>query len=241
MKPDPHNSASPSQDDPNAIAVDTERLNNTHRAYREIRRRIMDGVMPPGAQFLEQELAELLGMSRTPVREALIRLQDDRLVEVKPRHGARVLGVSAEDLSDVYEISADLEASAVRRVTRTGLKADVLARLIAALEHMDRATVASDFIDWVHWDNEFHSTLVAAAGNQRLSDIFNSLMAQVYRARHSSQMHRSIPAVSNQEHRALMAAMTAGDADLAHKLMYEHRMRVRHELATHLRAAARST
>ena len=89
-----------------------DRLPQTQRAYREIRRRILDNDMPPNAQYLEQELADALGMSRTPVREALIRLSDERLVEVRPRHGARVLPVSVDDMREIYELMTELEALA---------------------------------------------------------------------------------------------------------------------------------
>lgn len=244
MKPDPQKASAPLAPDTLGSRVlvsgEADRLNNTHRAYREIRERILSGVMEAGSQYLEQELAEILGMSRTPVREALIRLQDERLVEVKPRHGARILGVSAEDLADIYEITSDLEASAVRRVARNGILPEALTVMQAALAKMDEAAAARNIVDWVHWDNEFHQTLVDAARNRRLSEIFSGLMAQVYRARQSTLSHRSVPIASNKEHLAILDAVRAGDSDLAHKLMYDHRMRSRTELVAYLKQTARA-
>ena len=74
------------------------RLLNADRAYAEVKRRILDNEMPAGYQILEQELAEMLDMSRTPVREAMIRLAEEGMVEIRPRHGLRVLPLSASDM-----------------------------------------------------------------------------------------------------------------------------------------------
>ncbi|MEO6363940.1 MAG: GntR family transcriptional regulator, partial [Caldimonas sp.] len=82
------------------------------QAYQQIRRRILDNVWPPGYQTLEQAVALALGMSRTPVREAMLRLQNEGLVEVVPRHGMRVLPVSPTDMREIYEILAALECMA---------------------------------------------------------------------------------------------------------------------------------
>jgi DNA-binding transcriptional MocR family regulator len=81
-------------------------------AYKEMHRRILDNVWAPGHQALEQEIALQLGMSRTPVREALIRLANEGLVEVIPRRGMRVLPVSPTDMKEIYEILGALESAA---------------------------------------------------------------------------------------------------------------------------------
>src|SRR5690606_26297255 len=107
-------------DEPSDGAV-VHRMSQAQRAYRELRRRILHNEMPPNAQYLEQELADSLGMSRTPVREALIRLSDERLVEIRPRHGARILPVSVDDMREIYEMMTELEAFAVRKLARRGL------------------------------------------------------------------------------------------------------------------------
>ena len=82
-------------------------------AYRLMRSMILDNKWAPGHRALEQALAQELGMSRTPVREALIRLQKEGLVEVMPRHGMRVLPVSPDDMRDIYELLTAIEATAV--------------------------------------------------------------------------------------------------------------------------------
>src|ERR1044071_5104736 len=77
--------------------------------YEALRRRILDNVWPPGHQALEQAIALELGVSRTPVREALIRLEREGLVQVIPRHGMRVLPMSAADMREIYEVLSALE------------------------------------------------------------------------------------------------------------------------------------
>ena len=94
------------------------RLSLVDAAYEQIRRRILDNVWPPGHRALEQEVALALGMSRTPVREALMRLQNEGLVEVIPRHGMRVLPVSPTDMREIYQILTALECMAAELLAR---------------------------------------------------------------------------------------------------------------------------
>ena len=91
------------------------------RAYEEIRRRILDNYYAPAHQVLELELAADLGMSRTPVREALVRLQNERFVQLIPRHGMRVVPLSVQDLREVYEVLTALELTAIERLARSEL------------------------------------------------------------------------------------------------------------------------
>ena len=161
----------------------SDRDNNTLRAYREMRRRVLDGEMAPGTQYLEQELAEMLGMSRTPVREALIRLADERLVEVRPRHGARVLNVSIDDVGEIYELLAELEAAAARRLALRGASAEVLAKLDAAERQMTSELKAGNRLGWFDGDRRFHAALVEAGGNKRLATIVRGLTDQSHWAR----------------------------------------------------------
>jgi DNA-binding GntR family transcriptional regulator len=94
------------------------RVFSADRAYTEVRRRIIENEMPAGSVVLEQDLAQELGMSRTPVREAMIHLAKEGLVEVRPRHGFRVLPISAKDMVDIYEILTALESTAAATLAR---------------------------------------------------------------------------------------------------------------------------
>ncbi|MGL6180774.1 MAG: GntR family transcriptional regulator, partial [Aestuariivirga sp.] len=91
---------------------DAERLSSAERAYRALKDLILGNQLPAGSQLLEQEAAQRLGMSRTPVREAMIRLEQDGVVEIRPRHGMRVLPVSSRDMREIYEVLTALESAA---------------------------------------------------------------------------------------------------------------------------------
>lgn len=202
-----------------------ERDNNTLRAYREMRRRVLEGEMPPGRQYLEQELAQMLGMSRTPVREALIRLADERLVEVRPRHGVRVLPLSIEDIGEIYELLATLEALAAHRLATSGATAEQLSVLTAADDRMTAAVGAGDRTNWFAADRTFHSTIVMVSGSARLQETVQGLYAQSNWARLQTIPRYTITPQSCDDHAAIIAAIAAGDARSARVHMYEHRLR----------------
>jgi DNA-binding GntR family transcriptional regulator len=202
-----------------------DRLPQTQRAYREIRRRILDNDMPPNAQYLEQELADTLGMSRTPVREALIRLSEERLVEVRPRHGARVLPVSVDDMREIYELLTELEALAARIVAERGLSRQELNRLERVIADMNAALDRDDLLGWASSDEVFHTLLVDLAGNSRMSQVVATFRDQAYRARMQTLKLRPKPVESNRDHAALIEAIRKRDADHAASIHRRHRQK----------------
>ena len=208
----------------------SERSNNTLRAYREIRRRILDNEMQAGSQYLEQELAELLDMSRTPVREALIRLAEDRLVEVRPRHGVRILPLSAEDVRDIYELITELGVYAVRRIAERGLRDEDHAALAEAIRAMDDALAARDYRGWVDADRAFHDRLLSSAGNARLRDIGRTLADQSQQARMQALKTTPPTAATHLAHSALLDALRRQDVDEAQALKRQHCAAFAHEL-----------
>lgn len=209
-------------------AADTEtaeRPSNTERAYRELRRRIIENEMPAGHQALEQELADALGMSRTPVREAMIRLANEGLAEIRPRHGMRVLPISAEDMAEIYEVLTALESTAAAAVARRGLSEAELAVLTQAVADMDAALAADDLRRWAEADERFHKQLVAASGNARLQSIVQMYWDQAHRVRLLTLQLRPRPVRSNEDHAAVVDAIIAGDAERAREIHREHRLK----------------
>src|SRR3954469_6790368 len=89
---------------------------STEIAYLQIKQKILDNEYQPGSQVLEQDIAAALGLSRTPVREALVRLQQDGLLEIVPRHGVRISVLSPADMREIYEVLTTLEPAAVELV-----------------------------------------------------------------------------------------------------------------------------
>lgn len=194
-----------------------------NRAYNEIKRRILDNEIPSNSILLEQELAELLKMSRTPVREALIRLSNEGMIEVRPRHGMRVLPLSAQDMSEIYDILTALEAKAAEIVATNGLDKEQLQELHHAVDSMDLALKGDDLAAWGNADEQFHRLLVEYSNNQRLINIVNTFWDQSHRARMLTLHLRPKPTKSNEDHRAVLNAIENRDHEIARNKHREHR------------------
>lgn len=199
-------------------------------AYQEIRRRILDNVWSPGFQALEQEIALQLGMSRTPVHEALMRLAKEGLVEVAPRRGMRVLPVSPTDMKEIYEVLTALESMAAELLAARGPTDAELQPLIEATEAMERALQVDDLDAWARADESFHEKLVLMAGNRLLRESVMSYWDRAHRARMFTLRLRPKPVNSTQEHMALVARLRQGDAAGAAAVNRGHRERASREL-----------
>lgn len=199
-------------------------------AYRAIRSRILDNVYPPGLQVLEQALATELGISRTPVREALIRLQKEGLVEVIPRHGMRVLTVSPTDMKEIYEILTALEGMAAELVARRKLPEGELAPLERASRDMSKALRADDLDAWADADERFHRHLIDLSGNRLLAQAVLNFWDRAHRVRRLTLRLRPRPLNSTKEHAALVERIRAGDPRGANEVNRAHRERASREL-----------
>ena len=195
----------------------------TQRATDALRALIFSGELPPGSDHLEAELAERLGLSRTPVREALTKLEGQGLVSIRPRRGARIVGLSPEDMDDIYMVLTALEAAAAGRAAERNLSEEELAPLQEAIDAMDAALAREDLVAWAAADDAFHGALVAASGNARMEEAAQLYADQVRRARMITLRLRPLPTRSNNDHRAVLAAIEAGDARAASGLHERHR------------------
>ncbi len=199
-------------------------------AYDQIRRRILDNVWPPGHRALEQEVALELGMSRTPVREALLQLQNEGLVEVIPRHGVRVLPVSPTDMREIYEILTALECMAAELLARKKPDDADLQPLVDATDAMDAALKAEDLDAWARADERFHAQLLELAGNRQLQATVLNYWDRAHRARMFSLRLRPAPVDSTREHMQLVDRLRAGDPEGAARVNRAHRERANREL-----------
>ncbi|GAA4338408.1 GntR family transcriptional regulator [Pigmentiphaga soli] len=200
------------------------------QAYKAMRQRILDNVWQPGFQALEQELALQLGMSRTPVREAVIRLQNEGLVEVIPRRGVRVLPVSSQDMEEIYAILTALECLAAETVARRKPSSQELKPLRDATTRMEKALARNDLEAWARADEDFHYALVSLSGNRHLLSAVMGYRDRVYRARMFTLRLRPPPVHSTREHLALVQRLADGDAVGAARVNREHRQRASREL-----------
>ncbi len=201
------------------------RLSSAERAYRALKKLILGNELPAGSQLLEQEAAQRLGMSRTPVREAMIRLEKDGMVEVRPRHGMRVLPVSPDDMREIYQVLTALESAAAEIVARRGATPAEIAGLRAAVADMEAALVGDDLEGWADADKRFHRLLVALTGNERLQQMVSQLDEQAHRARVVTLRLRPKPVNSVRDHARLVAAIARRDAESARRIHHDHRTR----------------
>ena len=208
----------------------TAGLSLVDAAYAQIRQRILDNAWPPGHRALEQEVALALGMSRTPVREAMMRLQNDGLVEVIPRHGMRVLPVSPNDMREIYQILTALECMAAELLAQRKPSNAELKPLVDATKEMDQALKADDLDGWAAADERFHAHLVELAGNRQLQATVLNYWDRAHRARMFTLRLRPKPVNSTKEHMAMVERLRAGDAAGAAAVTRAHRERANREL-----------
>jgi DNA-binding GntR family transcriptional regulator len=200
------------------------------QAHEVMRRKILDNQWSPGFQALEQEVALSLGMSRTPVREALIRLQQEGFVAVIPRRGFRVLPVSPTDMKEIYEILTALECMAVELVARRKPSQAELKPLVSATREMTAALSRDDLEKWALADETFHHALVKLSGNKLLLEAAMGFWDRAHRARMFTLRLRPKPTNSTKEHMSLVAKMAEGDVPGAVEVNRFHRERASREL-----------
>ena len=169
-------------------------------------------------------------MSRTPLREALVRLQNEHFIQLIPRHGMRVVPLSLEDLRDTYEVLTALELTAIERLVRSSPDKRTLAPLDRALDEMDAALKQRDRDAWVKADERFHRTLIDLCGNTRLSAMAYTLWDHGHRARMTTVRLRPTLGASNKEHREVVEAIKRGDWREARALHTKHRLRTSQEI-----------
>ncbi len=199
-------------------------------AYSRLKREILADRFRPGFQAFEPEIADMLQMSRTPVREALIRLESDGLIELVPRRGVRVLPVSPGDMKDIYQLLTLLEPEAAAEVAQRGVSADEMASLEQCCTAMQAALEQDDLEGWAEADDQFHRELLAMSSNRRMVEYLNILFDQAHRARMITVRLRDRPVASTKDHRDILDAIVAGDADKARQVFREHRERASREL-----------
>ncbi|MCP4821255.1 MAG: GntR family transcriptional regulator [Shimia sp.] len=208
----------------------TEKKSRVGDAYARLKEDIRSNLMPPGYQAPEPEIAERLGMSRTPVREALIRLEAEGLVELIPRRGARVLPIKTGDMEEIYQILTALEPDAAASLASRAPNEEELAPLREATDEMEEALEAGDLDRWAAADDRFHITLLELHGNKRMQAFVSALFDQAHRARIVTLRLREAPVRSTQEHREILDRLAAGDVEGTRRVFRQHRERASGEL-----------
>ena len=206
---------------------------NTQKAYDHIRGRIIAGDFPSGAVVSEAALARELGISRTPVGEALRELAAVGLVEQLPRYGTIVRPITREDLVELYEVREGLEpyavALAVKRISRVDLErlqklCERLEGFVRALDETNKAELEGQTLrEFLAADMAFHTLLIHAAGNRRIAKLVRDshVMTALFGARRMRHS-RQIVGEACRYHAEILAAVGRGDAEAARALSVEH-------------------
>lgn len=202
-----------------------QRSTRVDSVYTQLKRDILDTKLRPGSQIPEPELASMMGASRTPVREALIKLQAEGLVELIPRHGVRVRPVSADDMREIYGILIALEPEVAAEAALKQRSGQDFSALEKAMSEMESTLEKDDLGAWAIADDDFHRTLLALGDNTRMKQVIATFFDQAHRARMVTVHLRSDPGVSTREHRLILQAITAGQPDEARSLFRAHRER----------------
>jgi DNA-binding GntR family transcriptional regulator len=208
----------------------TSKLTRVNDAYGRLKSDILENRLPPGLMVPEPEIAHRLGMSRTPVREALITLQSEGLVELIPRRGVRILPISPKDMCEIYELLTLLEPEAAADLAEQTENGGTIAALEDSTAEMEQALRENDLDRWAKADDAFHRELLRAKGNRRLLVFVSNLFDQAHRARMVTLRLRALPWQSTEEHRAILTAISNGNADEARAIFRLHRERAADEL-----------
>lgn len=185
---------------------------------------ITSNELPPGSNYLEAELGEMLGVSRTPIREAAVILASRGLVEIRPRHGIRVLPLTIADMVEIYDILIELEPLAAYKAAQKAYSEKELRGIHESLIQMEAALRKEDRKEWAAADDRFHQGLVSLSGSRRLMEVISMYSTQVHRVRLLTLYMRPLPHASNENHRALYDAIRNAQPERARDLHHEHRV-----------------
>jgi GntR family transcriptional regulator, rspAB operon transcriptional repressor len=193
----------------------------TDVVYETIREAIINRVIPPGSRLTEAALAEQLNVSKTPVREALLKLRQIGLVEPNGRRGGRVTLPSRGSIQHAYEARRGLESFAAEIVAERGGEADI--KLIRdAASRCLAAAQAGDFTGFRHWDMQFHERIGEATGNPRLHPLLSDSFAVVMALRRRDVPRAGGSVACARAHVKIAKAIARRDPEAAGKAMREH-------------------
>ncbi|MEU4670062.1 GntR family transcriptional regulator [Amycolatopsis sp. NPDC023774] len=189
--------------------------------YAWLRDGIISGELEGGRFLDELWVSGVVGVSRTPVREAFHRLEAERFISLLPRKGAQVRAVTARELEEAYQSRRLIEGHAITEVCAAGAGAP--AELAVLIEDMARAGAERDWFAASGLDRRFHRAIVSAAGNTVLTELYDILRSRQQRvAVRALEARPERLSIIDAEHRQLVAALAAGDAETALRILNQH-------------------
>jgi DNA-binding GntR family transcriptional regulator len=191
------------------------------QAYQRLARAIGRCELRPGTMLIERDASAELGMSRTPFREAMHRLEQEGLIHTIPRRGGQVTLLDLDDIRDNLEVRRALEVTCVERAMSDGLAFD-RQRLDEFIREMRAAERDGDPGSFLEADEGFHFTIVAAARNRRALDAVKTAWIHINRARYLEPPNKADMRRSIRQHRAILSALLDGDAAAVQHAMTSH-------------------
>ena len=189
--------------------------------FNTLRQAILKGELKPGERLMEIALAERLGVSRTPIREAMRKLELEGLVVMIPRRGAQVANITEKDLNDVLEVRITLENMAIEKACANMTDKDVR-KLELAAQDFQKSTAEGDLVKLAEADVNFHEAIYRAADNKRLMQVLNNLREQIYRYRVEYLKEDEARNRLVKEHEEITDAIRNRDVKKAQELSFEH-------------------
>ena len=211
----------------------------TEQVYDQVRARILSRVIKNDEQILVHEVAEELGVSRTPVIDAVKRLAAEGLVEVRARRGSFVRGLAEQDVHEIFELREALEVSAARTTMENGgspALAGALTHWLGVMRGLMRDSDFGNYAAFTEADHAFHAAIIGSRGNRRSDKIYENLRVHIHVAR--AHLFRDLePAVEvHADHTRIRDAVEAGDAVAAQAAIRGHLAIIRERVIANVRA-----
>jgi len=207
--------------------------NLTTLAYKAIKAHIWEGHLDEDGRLTEERLSTMLGISKSPIREALNRLETEGLIRIEPRRGAYLRTFSVAEIDNLYDIREVLEAHVVATVNVTS---ELIQRLRESVERLSAYSAASDKFRYLDETLNFHKILAKGTGNEQLAKIIGELCQQVWLFRRRTYDVTRSHALDF--HAAIVTALSRMDKAEAQRLMREHMAEVRGRLEEQVQSAA---
>jgi DNA-binding GntR family transcriptional regulator len=203
----------------------TRNPNLTEQAYQSVKQQLLNGSFPEGSKLTEEYLSSALGISKSPVREALMRLESEGLINIEARRGAYVRRFSAKEVHDLYDVRALLE---VHAVSIARITPELLEQMAASIERTRNNLEAGDKPRHIEEDIHFHGLIAGSTGNEEFGKILDNIQQKSLLCRMATFYLSATTAPSS--HQRIFAAMRDGDRERAQREMHEHILYVRDTL-----------
>ncbi len=208
---------------------------------QEIERAILAGEHAPGSKLIEATLAQKMGVSRGPVREAFRMLEEAGLVRTEKNRGVFVRDIPIDEAVEIFDLRAAMD-ELVGRQLAANITTAQLKEIRGLVEAMEKAVKAEDAYHYHLLNLQFHDRLVEMVGNRKLTAIYRKLIKELSLFRRLNLADGWLLPISANEHRQILKAISAGDADAAGRAMFQHVMDSKERtIANDLRRQARAT